>query len=86
MRLIDADELLRDLSDILGERLHGNRKVRYGEVYGIIDNQPTAYDVDEVVRVLRKESWCIEDEDCNVCWEIDSDKAVDIVKRGGVID
>ena len=42
MRLIDADELIKDLTcDICGLPLHGNRKTNYANIRATILTQPT---------------------------------------------
>lgn len=75
MRLIDADKLKKDilLQNILGEPI---QKIIDRYIH-IVDNQPTAFDVDKVVEQLENylfEKYCIE-----------GDSTIDeIVKGGGV--
>lgn len=98
MRLIDADELKKELypewlMDILLTQ-------RYSEdiLYALaqkIDEQPTAYDVDKVVEQLREQQEKLETDIfaresdnwygqcCNGIHE-GIDKAIEIVKAGGV--
>ena len=98
MRLIDADELKKELypqwlMDILLTQ-------RYSEdiLYALaqkIDEQPTAYDVDKVVQQLREQQEKLETDIfaresdnwygqyCNGIHE-EIDKAIEIVKAGGV--
>lgn len=98
MRLIDADELKKELypqwlMDILLTQ-------RYSEdiLYALaqkIDEQPTAYDVDKVVQQLREQQEKLETDIfaresdnwygqyCNGIHE-GIDKAIEIVKAGGV--
>lgn len=63
MRLIDADKLKKDilLQNILGEPIQ-NIIDRY---IHIVDEQPTAFDVDKVVEQLENylfEKYCIEED------------------------
>ena len=75
MRLIDADKLKKDilLQNILGEPI---QKIIDRYIH-IVDNQPTAFDVDKVVEQLENylfEKYCI-----------GGDTTIDeIVKGGGV--
>lgn len=90
MRLIDADKIINSL---------GSSDVDL-YISGLIDEQPTAFDVDKVIRQIKdvkekKDGACI-DVQCelcdyyNDCGEIDMsyklalDKAIEIVKGGGV--
>lgn len=89
MRLIDADKIINSL---------GSSDVDL-YISGLIDEQPTAFDVDKVIRQIKdvkekKDGACI-DVQCelcdyyNDCGEIDMsyklalDKAIEIVKGGG---
>lgn len=63
MRLIDADKLKKDilLQNILGEPI---QKIIDRYIH-IVDNQPTAFDVDKVVEQLENylfEKYCIEED------------------------
>lgn len=82
MRLIDADELIKYIKIWeIGTSISSGQK----EFIDCIDNQPTAFDVDEVVQQLEM---LIEDK----CSESGDDwytaqclnEAVEIVKGGGV--
>lgn len=79
MRLIDAD--------LLKGKYICNRSYCGVNKLVEIDSIPTAYDVDKVVERLRKEiSDCMCDEcdrhtDCDTCR---AEKAVEIVKSGGI--
>ena len=78
MRLIDADKLIED-----GWRLerHGVSNVLVG-IKSIAD-VPTAYDLDAVVKKLKKESYvakCLGAE----CRYANLDRAIEIVRKGGV--
>lgn len=92
MRLIDADKLKKDilLQNILGEPI---QKIIDRYIH-IVDEQPTAFDADKVVEQLEElkmryfltiENTGDADKDCaykNIANTID--KAVEIVKGGGV--
>ena len=70
MRLIDADALL--------EKLKG--APRYFNVKFDIEEMPTAYDVEKVVKQLNEESfYSIECGRCNANY-----RAIEIVRKGGV--
>ena len=84
MRLIDADELVK----VLHESLEGDAELTKDyELLGIddfINAQPTAYDVDKVVKELEELPQCS-------TWNhnsnnIDRIKAINIVKAGGTND
>lgn len=77
MRLIDVDKLLDDYS-VFGMTNISKEGVR-DELYDLIDNQQTAYDVDKVVEELE------ELEDVGGSWtpkRIYAHKAIKIVKQG----
>lgn len=85
MRLIDAD---RFKQQIAGMAILNNCPAdKANKMCELIDCQPTAYNVDKVVERLRKEiSDCMCDEcdrhtDCDTCR---AEKAVEIVKSGGI--
>ena len=85
MRLIDTDKLKKDilLQNILGEPI---QKIidRYIQ---IVDEQPTAFDVDKVVGELKRdkfiESECILS-DVHQGYNAGLSRAIEIVKGGGV--
>ena len=85
MRLIDADKLTKDilLQNILGEPIQ-NIIDRY---IHIVDEQPTAFDVDKVVGELKRdkfiESECILS-DVHQGYNAGLSRAIEIVKGGGV--
>lgn len=85
MRLIDADKLKKDilLQNILGEPIQ-NIIDRY---IHIVDEQPTAFDVDKVVGELKRdkfiESECILS-DVHQGYNAGLSRAVEIVKGGGI--
>lgn len=82
MRLIDADKVIEIISEmqkaypITDQRPHA-RGIRMAlfDCKNLVENQPTAYDVDKVVEEIEMES-CVNLED--VYKEV-----IDIVKRGG---
>ena len=100
-RLIDADVFIQEITDeITNLRLNGLKGTPRptSDLYAIIDRikeQPTAYDVEKVVAELvemrNKDSQgckdvgnkCLSYTDCGLCI---MDRAIDIVKRGGVDD
>ena len=81
MRLIDADKLIEDIH----KRNYIDKAL--SEIFEtIIDEQPTAYDVDKVVERLEKEKNPNYREDGSLMGEraaIEIDKAIEIVKAGG---
>lgn len=89
MRLIDADKLIEALN-LWGCYKHENPKaydtLMLYEILGAIEDQPTAYDVGKVVEELGEATWQynppFNDEPYRMV--ILSNKAVQIVKRGGV--
>lgn len=75
MRLIDADRLKEDMSRTFA---HISTKV----MCQIIDKQPTAYDIDKIIKQLDKASDCYEcTEQCREYVRmIDLTEAVEIVR------
>ena len=54
--------------------------------FDLIDNQPTAYDIDKVVEQLEEASFSVFDEEYNEdIWVVDYYKAIEIVKKGGAV-
>lgn len=83
MRLIDADKLKKDilLQNILGEPI---QKIIDRYIH-IVDNQPTAFDVDKVVEQLENRSALARPVGWSKAYEIIMLKdAIEIVKGGGV--
>lgn len=78
-RLIDADALkgCKILQPYIGCHT-GKAWIREIE----LDDIPTAYDVEEVVAELEEEGYLISVNDGSKCIKVD--KAIDIVKRGGI--
>lgn len=85
MRLIDADKLKKDilLQNILGEPI---QKIIDRYIH-IVDEQPTAFDVDKVINELKRdkfiESECILS-DVHQGYNAGLSRAIEIVKVGGV--
>lgn len=95
MRLIDADKLILHLNDYaLGEAPDGREsagerrisKVAYNAIQDCIeavDEQPTAYNPNAVVKELR--NYVIEFEVFGICSEyVELSHAIEIVKRGQI--
>ena len=87
MRLIDADTLIKKLS-YLYTKNHIPVDMRAKEILTTIMEQPTAYDIDKVVKELyeeRTEILLSNDYECEIInYCIDNfDKAIEIVKQGG---
>lgn len=91
MRLIDADTLIKDLSYLYTK----NRipvDMRAKEILSTIMKQPTAYDVDKVVKQLEEygtcKDKCSNKSCCYSCKDvvIDRSDAIDIVEAGGKND
>lgn len=83
MRLIDADRLRKIFED--GEC---PCKLQY-TLLGIVDVQPTAFDVDKVINELKRDKF-IESEcvlsDIHQGYNAGLNRAIEIVKGGGVDD
>lgn len=85
MRLIDTDKLKKDilLQNILGEPI---QKIIDRYIH-IVDEQPTAFDVDKVIGELKRdkfiESECILS-DVHQGYNAGLSRAIEIVKGGGV--
>ena len=96
-RLIDADKI--DFNEVFVGTSEFAQDTR-NAAQMLINNQPTAFDVDKVVEqiesIKEKEQGACTDEQCrfceyfNDCWDGDMcdklalDKAIEIVKEGGV--
>ena len=81
MRLIDADKLAEEVNDVFSDS-----RIAYGAMIG---RQPTAYNLDKVVKELEEQA-----EECRKYWQNFDDgdafggmnaycHAIRIVKRGG---
>ena len=92
MRLIDADELKKNLKSVT---LSNGTLLNTNAVLLLLDKYPTAYDVDAVVERLEKKAIPVEDEDEHVMPEsnihetyeikmVALSDAIEIVKAGGI--
>ena len=92
-RLIDADALIKDFKLLINKSFLGeitvSTQISIGEVASLIGTQPTAYDVEAVVRELEAEyEWAADTfHGHNGLHELGQlkayDNAIRIVKRGG---
>lgn len=83
-RLIDAEEFKNHIKEVIKKQNGKNIDlVPVGELLVFIDGEPTAYDLDEVVKQL--EEACISPSDYPG-FVVDIEKAIEIVKVGGVDD
>ena len=96
MRLIDADEFQKQIAGMAILNNYPPNKAK--ALCELVDNQPTAFDVENVVSNLEqlKLDGACNNEDCvyckylNECWDGDMseehaiDMAIEIVKRGGL--
>lgn len=86
MRLIDADNIY-GAEDFIKLDKDFNAYVLLNDLCKIIDIQPTAYDVDKVVRQLEEIKHCTNLYDDEMkAWISAIDEAIDIVKRGGNVE
>ena len=87
MRLVDADALKKDLKSVT---LSNGTLVNTNAVLYLLEEYPTAYDVDKVVeqledrKSLMMETLKISEADIDRGRIYGMDKAIEIVKRGGV--
>ena len=88
MRLIDADALLTRVRQIDFLKVPNSTKISACEIMAIINKQPTAFDTEKVVEQVEEMK---NNKDCQVyCYEFYKkkcmihEKAIDIVKKGGV--
>ena len=97
MRLIDADKLKEAINSSLNT---GRESFSPEIIYEAVDEQPTAFDVDEVVRQIKdvkdKEYVACTDQKCGYCKYLSTcscgdkadklalDCAIEIIKGGGV--
>lgn len=85
-RLIDADKLLNRIAELF----RNDDLYLVGKFIGLIEQQPTAFDVDKVVSELEKSHFHTDatfDDDgyCNDDSEevVNLDEAIEIIKAGG---
>ena len=99
-RLIDSD-LLKKNCKCTGEFEDNFKCVSLSELAKVIDKQPTAFDVDKIIRQLKeirqKEYTACSDQKCECCRyfvtcsygdkadKLALDRAIEIVKGGGVV-
>lgn len=74
MRLIDADAINGTFAP--SERYTGN------EVMALLNQIPTAYDVDKVVEQIKDESHGMDLDESD--YVVEKEKAIEIVKGGGI--
>nr|DAR86755.1 MAG TPA: hypothetical protein [Caudoviricetes sp.] len=83
MRLIDADETIKQYTQIFVEK-YG---VECGEMFqGVLKQMPTAYDVDKVVEEfeeIQNKAVSVKNEDISIYAVGMMGKAIEIVKGGG---
>ena len=78
IRLIDADKLLNRIAELF----RNDDLYLVGKFIGLIEQQPTAFNVEKVVEQLEKESYYIDIEtDREV---VNLNEAIEIVRKGGV--
>ena len=92
MRLIDADELLENY-DLKNATKYGNKSAKQQEhsystlmmyeIADMIEDAPTVYDVEAIVKELKKASYFTRCLGSEVRY-VNLDKAIEIVKKGGV--
>ena len=92
MRLIDADELkLKICAECTAKEMCVEMKVKEFDLLELVDNQPTAYDIDKVVEQIGNEAECRTttlgycSSECHDCRHsfITEFKAIDIIRNGG---
>ena len=83
MRLIDADALLKQLLESKDDEI-------IKAVIGLVQTQPTVYDIEKVVEQLEEKLTCEDYGTCGYCqyrWcpmvLLEADEAIDIVRKGG---
>lgn len=79
MRLIDADKI--DFNEVFVGASDFARDTREA-AQSLIDNQPTAYDVEKVVEQINETREIFESRHIAPC--INTDKATEIVRKGGI--
>lgn len=87
MRLIDADKYTENIKNFADSIRIGNPKFAavYDAIINSINSQPTAYDVDNVVRQLKTDSSVkLYGSGNSNNYLIPLEKAIEIVKSGGM--
>lgn len=83
-RLIDADALIEEMKKEQESGKYDKNTIIVSDCFiGILNRQPTAYDVSKVAAELCKEANDTTVNFCNGVF-VNVDRAIDIVKRGGV--
>lgn len=89
MRLIDADKLMGELHESLKGDCDLRKDYEFMGIDEFIENQPTAYDVDKVIKEI--EEWTarinVINDNSGKVGQVDvigSNKAIKIVEGGGV--
>ena len=78
MRLIDADALIEEMKKTESEHEKAMTCPSWWSAFNVISEQPTAYDIDKVVRQLNLESV-----DSSIKESLELLRAIKIVKAGG---
>ena len=96
MRLIDADVLIEEMKKTETEYENAMTCPSWWSAFNVISEQPTAYDIDKVVKELeqkkeevqRMRNTCVALSDLEVCdiENVTYERAIEIVKQGGVSD
>lgn len=81
-RLIDADALKQDFRKYQIKSLIAHTEEK--NVFDVINEQPTAYDVEKVVAELEEEKFDMDNCRYDVDLNTTIDMAISVVKRGGV--
>lgn len=85
MRLIDADKLNNaiesDFDEVCVYDVEPNEAVM--DFQRIVDEQPTAYDVDKIIEQLESEATLADIDGIGNCYAIDFQTAVIMAKKGG---
>lgn len=82
-RLINANDLKKSINDWASNNLYVE-DIEY--IQNLIDNQPTAYDIDKVVEQLEAESFKIDSFEYEDEEVVNLDDAIEIVRNGGGSD
>lgn len=88
MRLIDADKYTENIKNFADNIRIGNPKFAavYDAIINSINRQPTAYDVDKVLKQLEDEKshMSLFDDELEEVYKSAIDDAIEIVKAGGM--
>lgn len=87
MRLIDADSLIESMKKTESEHENAMTCPSWWSAFNVISEQPTAYDIDNVVEKLEENARTVNVIGYGTIYEaINKDVAIEIVKQGGVDD